>query len=132
MSNLDKTPQHAILHLCYKLGKSPLETLETVNKTYGHKTVKRRLVYRWYQRFRDGDESLQDHNRTGRPVESRTDLTDNQVAYAIVIDHISTILVRETRSYLRNCYSLSEFLQKTYRCVSFSFFSVWYANVFHK
>ena len=56
-----KSRQNATLHktaFFYKLGKLPLETLETVNTTYKENTVHRRLVDRWYQRFRDGDKSI--------------------------------------------------------------------------
>ena len=91
MSISDKTPQRAVLHFCYKLGKSPLETVDMINSTYSDKPVNRRLVYRWFERFSDGDETLTDHQRTGRPPNARSDNNFTLVSDAINSDRRLTI-----------------------------------------
>lgn len=91
MSISDKTPQRAIIHFCYKLGKSPLDTVCMINETYGETKVNRRLVYRWFQRFNDGDESLEDKERPGRPVDARSDHNVKLVSDAVNEDRRSTI-----------------------------------------
>ena len=91
MSISDKTPQRADLHFCFKLGKSPLETVDMINSTYSDKPVNRRLVYRWFERFNDGDETLTDHQRTGRPAIARSDKNVTLVSDAINSDRRLTI-----------------------------------------
>ena len=91
MSISDKTPQRAVIQFCYKLGKSPLETVALYNSTYSDKSVNRRLVYWWFERFNDGDESLVDHQRTGRPAIARSDKNVTLVSDAINSDKRSTI-----------------------------------------
>ena len=68
--------------------------------------MNRGLVYRWYQQFRDGDESLQNHNRTGRPVELRMpefDLQSRNMCYNKISQNHYTRFVLETRTYLGKC-----------------------------
>lgn len=61
-----------------------------VNSTYGEKSVNRRLVYQWFQRFKEGNESLDVHARTGRPA-IRTDANVRIVSDAIEEDQRVTI-----------------------------------------
>ena len=91
MSISEKTPQRAVMHFCYKLNKSPLDTVKMINDTYGESRVNRRLVYRWFQRFREGDESFEDQQRTGRPVCGRSDKNVKSVSDAVNEDRHSTI-----------------------------------------
>jgi len=73
MSISDKTPQRAVVHFCFKLGQCPLETMQIINAICGDNTVNRRHMYRWYQRFRNGDESLEHLQRTGKRVYASSD-----------------------------------------------------------
>ena len=91
MSISDKTPQRAVVHFCFKLGKSPLETLQMINVMCGDTTVNRRHMCRWYQRFRDGDESLEDLQRTGRRVCESSDKNVSLFSDAINEDRGSTV-----------------------------------------
>lgn len=43
MSESDKTPQRAVMHFCFQLGKSPLETVELMNRACSERK-NRRLV----------------------------------------------------------------------------------------
>ena len=49
------------------------ETLQTVNAAYGDQALSRLNVFRWYGRFRDGREDIEDDPRSGRPTERRND-----------------------------------------------------------
>jgi len=64
------------------------ETLQMVNAAYGDQALSRSNVFRWYGRFRDGREDIEDDPRSGRPTECRN---DNNV------EKISQLL-------LQNCY----------------------------
>jgi hypothetical protein len=45
---------------CLKAGVSATETLILVQKAYGNEAVNRSNVFRWYSRFRDGRELVED------------------------------------------------------------------------
>ena len=55
------------------------ETLVVVQKAYGNETVNRSNVFRWYSRFGDGRE-LVDDERGGRPKSTRTEVNIAAVA----------------------------------------------------
>ena len=61
------------IKFCVKAGKSGVETIELINKAYGSAAMSRAIVYRWYARFRDGREDVNDDVRSGRPSTARTD-----------------------------------------------------------
>jgi len=52
-----------------------------VQKAYGNETLNRSKVFRWYSRFRDGRELVEDDERSGRPKS-----TQNEVNIAAVAD----------------------------------------------
>jgi histone-lysine N-methyltransferase SETMAR len=58
---------------CFKLGKSATETHEMLVEVYGDAAVTRKTVYKWSERFRNGSESIDDEERSGRPSTSCTD-----------------------------------------------------------
>lgn len=66
MSESDKTPQRAVMHFYFQLGKSTLETVELMNRACNERKVNRRLVYRWFQSFREENVSLRNQQRTER------------------------------------------------------------------
>ena len=51
------------IKFCVKAGKSGVETIELINKAYGSVAMSRAIVYRWYERFRDGREDVKDDAR---------------------------------------------------------------------
>ena len=61
------------------------ETLVVVQKAYGNETVNRSNVFRWYSRFGDGRE-LVDDERGGRPKSTRTEVTIAAVAELVKND----------------------------------------------
>ena len=63
--------QQLALKFCFKAGKSVTETLQMVNAAYGDQALSRSNVFRWYGRFRDGREDIEEDPRSGRPTECR-------------------------------------------------------------
>ena len=61
------------IKFCFKVGKSEKETLQMVNAAYGDQALSRSKVFRWYGRFRDGRENIEDDSRSGRPTQCRND-----------------------------------------------------------
>jgi hypothetical protein len=51
-----------------------------VQKAYGNETVNRSNVFRWYSRFGDGREPVEDDGRGGRPKSTRTEVNISAVA----------------------------------------------------
>jgi hypothetical protein len=66
--------QRVAIKFCFKAGLSSIETLVLVKKAYGNEAVNRSNVFRWYSRFRDGRELVEDDERGGRPKSTRTEV----------------------------------------------------------
>jgi len=64
--------QRVNIKFCYKLGKTVTETHEMLVQVYGTEAVRRKYVYDWFKRFREGKETTEDEPRSGRPSTSRT------------------------------------------------------------
>jgi len=75
--------QRVAIKFCFKTGLFATETLVLVQKAYGNGAVNRSNVFRWYSRFRDGRELVEDDERGGRPK-----LTRNEVNIVAVADLI--------------------------------------------
>jgi len=73
--------QRVAIKCCFKVGLSATETLVSVQKAYGNKALNRSNVFRWYSRFRDGRELVEDDERGGRSKSTRTEVT-----FAAVVD----------------------------------------------
>ena len=59
--------QRVAIKFCFKAGLSVIETLILVQKDYGNEALNRSNVFRWYSRFRDGRELVEDDERCARP-----------------------------------------------------------------
>jgi hypothetical protein len=68
------------IKFCFKGGLSATETLILVQKAYGNEAVNRSNVFRWYSRFRDGRELVEDDERDGLPKSTRTEVNIADVA----------------------------------------------------
>jgi hypothetical protein len=66
--------QRFAIKVCFKAGLSATETLVLVQKAYGNEALNRSNVFRWYSRFRDGRELVEDE-RGSRPKSTRTDVS---------------------------------------------------------
>ena len=65
--------QRASIKFCVKLGKAFTKKLEMLRKAYRDQVLSRTRVYKWFRRFKEGRESLDDDERSGRPASSYTD-----------------------------------------------------------
>jgi transposase-like protein len=59
--------QRVAIKCCFKTGLSATETLVSVHKAYENEAVNRSNVFRWYSRFREGREPVEDGVSGGRP-----------------------------------------------------------------
>ena len=66
------------IKFCFKLNKSATKTHQMLQQAYGDTAVTLKTVCKGFVRFREGKESLDDDERSGRPSTSRND--DNIVA----------------------------------------------------
>ena len=64
--------QHINTKFCFKLQKSAKETREMLKLVYADAAVTMKTVYKWFERFRNGCESVEDEERSGRPSISKT------------------------------------------------------------
>lgn len=93
MSESDKTPQRAVMHFYFQLGKSTLETVELMNRACNERKVNRRLVYRWFERFGEGNVSLiKNQQRTGRLKDGRSE--ENVTLVSDVVNEDRRVTVR--------------------------------------
>ena len=67
----------AALWYDFKQGKSAAESHRTIFEVFGEDSISEKQCQRWFQRFKDGNESLQDEERSGWSEEiSDKDLFD--------------------------------------------------------
>jgi hypothetical protein len=55
-----------------------------VQKAYGNEDLNRSNIFRWYSRFRDGEELVEVEEIGGRPKSSRTEVTIAAVAADLI------------------------------------------------
>jgi len=92
--------QRVTIKFCFKAGLSATETLVLVQKAYGNEDVNRSNVFRWYSRFRDGRELVEDDERGGRPKSIRTEVNifavpdlvenDRRIASRMIAESLKT------------------------------------------
>ncbi|VDO62998.1 unnamed protein product [Heligmosomoides polygyrus] len=63
---MDKRVIRGIYLYEFKLGTTAKEADEKINAAFGQGCSTIRTAYRWYQRFRNGDESLEEQEGRGR------------------------------------------------------------------
>ncbi len=66
---MEKTiEQPAAIRFCWKAGFNATKTFEMIQKVYGESAVQRATVFRWYNVFSEGRESIRDEQRSVRPT----------------------------------------------------------------
>lgn len=83
--------QRTNIKFCFKLGKTATETYEMIKTVHGDEAMSRSRVFEWFARFRDGRESTEDDERSGRPRSSRTDENVERVQALVRSDRRMTI-----------------------------------------
>jgi len=71
--------QRVAIKFCFKAGLSATETVVFVQKAYRNEVLNRSKVFRWYSRFRDGRELVEDDERDGRPKYTRNEVNISAV-----------------------------------------------------
>ena len=66
-------------------------TFDMLSKTFGESTMSRTQVQLWYNRFKEGRESVNDDTRPGRPSTSTTDENIEAVKKMILNNHRITL-----------------------------------------
>ena len=61
------------MKFCFPLGKSAAETIVMFKTAYGDAALSKTRVYEWFSRFKNGEMSIEDQPRSGRPATSRSD-----------------------------------------------------------
>jgi len=87
--------QCANIKFMCSLGKSASEMLSVLQQVYGDTTLKKSAVYDWFFRFKNGQETLEDDQRSGRPSTSRTAKMIEKVRQLIQCDRRMTIVELE-------------------------------------
>jgi hypothetical protein len=67
-----KIKQCVCIKLCVKLGKSATETFEMLREALGERSLSRTAVFEWHSRFKAGQVSAVDDERSGRPSTNKT------------------------------------------------------------
>jgi len=99
--------QRVTIKFCFKAGLSATETLVLVQKLNGNEALNRSNVFRWYSRFRDEGELVEDDERAGRPTSTRTEVNiaavtdfvkiDRRIASRMIFDYLNipkTVVLR--------------------------------------
>lgn len=74
-----KLQQRSSIRFCVLLKKSGTETLQMIQEAYGDQALSKTRVFEWHKKFKDGQESLEDAPRAGRPSTSKTDVNRNTI-----------------------------------------------------
>ena len=69
----ETSEQRACVQFCFKIGKTASETYELLKTAFGDKCLSRSNVFIWFNRFKNGRESVEDDPQPGRPSTSKTD-----------------------------------------------------------
>ena len=83
--------QRVNIKFCVCSGKSATETYEMLKHVYGSDTLSRTQAFEWHRRFREGRESVEDDERSGRPQTSRTAENIENVSAAVRQNRQQTI-----------------------------------------
>ena len=71
---------HLTLSFASSCKKLPKKTHEMLKSVYGDNVVTLKTVYKWYERFIRGNESVEDEERSRLPSTSKTDENVQKVA----------------------------------------------------
>lgn len=76
---MDKSQIRAIFLFQFKLGRKAAQTARDINIAFGDNTTTERTAQFWFQRFKRGEESLEDDDRSGPPSEFDNDVLKSMV-----------------------------------------------------
>jgi hypothetical protein len=59
--------QHVCIKFCIKLSKSTIKTLEMLCEAFGEFSLSWTVIFEWHSRFKAGQVSVEDDERSGWP-----------------------------------------------------------------
>ena len=65
--------QRAAVKFCFLLGKTLAQCLEMLKIAYGDNALSKTRVYEWFSSFKEGEMSIDDKPRSGRPSTAKTE-----------------------------------------------------------
>ncbi|PNF43896.1 hypothetical protein B7P43_G02795 [Cryptotermes secundus] len=87
----DFREQRAAVKFCFLLGKSGTETLEMLKTAYKDDAVGKTQVFEWFSHFKNGEMSIDDEPRSGRPSTAQTHENVEKIREIIEEDRRQTI-----------------------------------------
>ena len=87
----DFREQRACIKFCFKLGKTDTGCYEMLKTAFGVQAMGRSQTFQWFCRFKAGRSSIDDDERSGRPVSSSTPEMIERVRQIIREDRRHTI-----------------------------------------
>lgn len=87
----DVNEQRICIKFCLKLHKTAAETHRMLQEAFGDAAMSQSRTFLWYKRFKDGRESVEDDERSGRPTTGTTPENIAKVQQAIRADRRLTI-----------------------------------------
>jgi hypothetical protein len=89
--------QSVAIKFCFKAGLCATETLVLAQKAYGNDALNRSNIFRWYFRFQERRELLEDGERGGYPKLTQTVVNIAAVADLVKNDHqITSRMIAES------------------------------------
>jgi transposase len=88
----EKLEQLAAVEFCFLLEKTAEEKVVMLETAYRKAALGKTKVYKWFSRFRNGELSLSDQPRLGRPSTSPTDENIARIRELILEDHQNSFL----------------------------------------
>lgn len=87
----EQREQRVCIKFCVKLGKSATETLDMLRQAFGDQALSRARCFQWHSRFKGGQTSTEDDQRSGRPSTSTTPENIEKIRQLIHEDRRRTI-----------------------------------------
>jgi len=87
----DLKEQSVCIKFSFGLGKTAVETVTMLRGAFKEEALSQARVYKWVCRFKRGDMSLEDQQRSGPPSTSITDTNTQKICDAIMFDCRRTI-----------------------------------------
>ncbi|KAJ8956874.1 hypothetical protein NQ318_014290 [Aromia moschata] len=76
---------------CFRLGKNAAETVLMLKTAYKDDAMGKTQVYEWFVRFKNGDMSIDDKPRSGRPSTARNNENVEKIRELVLTDRRQTI-----------------------------------------
>ncbi len=66
--------QHVVIRFSWKVSFTAIKIFEMIEKVYCESIVYHATVFRWYNIFSEGQESIHDEQRSGKPTKTRKNI----------------------------------------------------------